>query len=242
MPRATLIAFSAFAAVLTVACNRGADAGGAASVEPSTATSAPKVDLAALRAQAAQGNVRAQVSLARACLASGRNLPNYKEAARWSAAAATNGNPEAETILGELYLAGQGVAYDPTVAILWLTRAADAGWVPAQYDLAFMYETGGGASKNGAAAAKWFLLAAQGGDALAQFDYGQRCLAGMSVKKDEVEGLKWLLLAQAQGQVDAANRVKVLFSSLSDVQIAEAKKRAATFTPRIFTNIVSASP
>jgi uncharacterized protein len=237
MIRATLIALSAFAAVLTIACNKGSGVGDQAAAPPP-----PQVDLAALRTQAGQGNVQAQVSLARACLSASGRAPDYKEAARWSAAAATNGNLEAETILGELYLAGQGVAYDPAVAILWLTRAADAGWVPAQYDLAYMYETGGGASKNGVAAAKWFLRAAQGGDALAQFDYGQRCLAGLSVKKDEVEGLKWLLLAQAQGQVDAANRVKILLSSLPEAQVAEAKKRAAAFTPRSLTNVVTASP
>jgi TPR repeat protein len=235
MRHARLIAFSAVAALLATACDKGGNAG-------SSAIPAPKVDLAALRTKAEQGDLQAQVGLARACLSARGQAPDYKEAAHWSGAAATNGSLEAETILGELYLAGQGVMHDPAAAILWLTRAAEGGWAPAQYDLGYMFETGGGAAKNAATAAKWFLLAAQGGDALAQFNYGQRCLSGLSVKKDEVEGLKWLLLAQAQGQVDAANRVKVLLSSLPGPQIAEAKKRADAFTPRNLTKVANATP
>ena len=220
-------------AVLGAGCSRTMEADGSATPTAQSILSEPsKPDIAALKARAGQGDAAAQAQLARAYVATDRGLPNYKEAAHWSALAATNGNPDAQTLLGELYLAGQGVGLDPNAGVQWLTRAADAGWVPAQYDLGYLYETGNGAPKNGPLAAKWFLLAAQGGDALAQFNYGQRCMAGLSVQQDPIEGLKWLLLAQAQGQADATARVAELQSSLPGDQVAEAKKRAAAFSPR----------
>ncbi len=106
------------------------------------------------------------------------------------------------------------------------------GSTAAQYDLAFMYEQGLGGRHDAKLAAHWYQLAAEGGDALAQFDYGQRCVLGVGVAQDPVEGLKWLLLAGAQGQKDADAKAESVRKGLSSAQIAEAKHRAAVFTPR----------
>jgi TPR repeat protein len=197
-----------------------------------SATPAPVIDVAGLKAKAEQGDAQAQTQLGKA-LAQGEGVPrDYKQAARWYGQAASNGNSEAEAMLGELYQAGQGVPHDMTNALKWFTKAAEAGSTAAQYDLGFIYERGQGVRKDEKLAAHWYQLAAEGGDALAQFDYGQRCVAGLGVAQDPVEGLKWLMLAGAQGQTDAQAKAESVRQGLSDSQITEAKQRGAAFTPR----------
>jgi len=192
----------------------------------------PSIDVTGLKAKAEQGDVQAQGRLGKA-YAKGEGVPrDYKQAARWCGLAASNGNIEAEAMLGELYQAGQGVPRDLTNALRWLTQAAQAGGTDAQYDLGFMCEQGQGMRKDAKLAAHWYQLAAEGGDALAQFDYGQRCLAGLGVAQDAIEGLKWLMLAGAQGQPDARAKAGSVKKNLSGAQVAEAKRRAAAFTPR----------
>ncbi len=95
-----------------------------------------------------------------------------------------------------------------------------------------MYEQGQGEPHDEKLAAHWYQLAAEGGDALAQFDYGQRCVLGVGVAKDPVEAFKWLLLSSAHGQADARAKADSVKSSLSAVQVAEARSRAAAFNPR----------
>jgi hypothetical protein len=192
----------------------------------------PAIDVAGLKAKAEQGDAQAQTRLGKA-FAQGEGVPqDYKQAARWYGQAASNGNTEAETTFGELCQAGQGVPRDLTNAVRWFTKAAQEGSTAAQYDLGFMYEQGQSVRHDENLAAHWYQLAAQGGDALAQFDYGQRCILGMGVAPDPVEGLKWLLLAGAQGQADARAKAESVQKGLGGAQIAEAKHRAAAFTPR----------
>jgi uncharacterized protein len=190
------------------------------------------IDTAELKAKAEQGDAQAQARLGKA-FAEGAGVPqDYKEAARWYGQAASNGNVQAEAMFGELCQAGQGTRRDLAAAVRWLNKAAQEGSTAAQYDLGFMYEHGQGVPHDEKLAAHWNQLASEGGDALAQFDYGQRCVLGVGVAQDQVEGLKWLLLAGAQGQKDALAKAESVQRNLSGAQIAEAKRRAAAFTPR----------
>jgi TPR repeat protein len=192
----------------------------------------PAIDVAALKAKAEQGDTQAQTQLGKA-FAEGQGVPrDYKQAARWYGQAASNGNVEAEAMFGELCQAGQGVHHDITNALKWFTKAAQQGSTTAQYDLGFMYERGQGVPHDEKLAAHWYQLAAEGGDALAQFDYGQRCFIGLGVALDQVEGLKWMFVAAAQGQTDSGKRAEVEQKKMTSDQIAEAKRRAAAFTPR----------
>jgi TPR repeat protein len=196
------------------------------------AAPAPVIDMAGLKAKAEQGDAQAQTQLAKA-FADGQGLPrDYKQAARWFGQAASNGNSEAEAMLGELCQAGQGVPHNLTNAVKWFTKAAQEGSTTAQYDLGFMYERGQGVPHDEKLAAHWYQLAAEGGDALAQFDYGQRCFIGLGVPLDQVEGLKWMFIAAGQGQPDSGKRGELEQKKMNSGQIAEAKRRAAAFTPR----------
>jgi TPR repeat protein len=197
-----------------------------------SAAPAPVIDVAGLKAKAEQGDAQAQTRLGNA-FAQGEGVPrDYKQAARWFGQAASNGSIEAEAMLGELCQAGQGVPRNITNAMSWFTKAAQGGSAAAQYDLAYMYERGQGVPKDEKLAAHWYQLAAEGGDALAQFDYGQRCFIGLGVALDQVEGLKWMLIAAGQGQPDSGKRAELEQKKMNSDQIAEAKRRAAAFTPR----------
>jgi len=197
-----------------------------------SAAPAPVFDVAGLKAKAEQGDTPSQARLGRV-FAQGEGVPrDYKQAALWYGKAASNGNVEAEAMLGELCQAGQGVPPDLTNAVRWLTKAAHEGSTAAQYDLGYIYERGEGLPHDEKLAAHWYQLAAEGGEALAQFDFGQRCFLGLGVPVDQIEGLKWLLIAAGQGQTDSGQRAKLEQKKMKSDEIAEARHRAAAFTPR----------
>jgi localization factor PodJL len=54
---------------------------------------------------------------------------------------------------------------------------------------------------------------------------------GVGTTIDKSEALKWFLLAAAQGQADSIKRVDEIKANMSRQEVAEAKKRAAAFSP-----------
>lgn len=220
-----------FAAAGTVAFLYLSQPPPSAAVAPRRAPARSAEAVAALREQAAQGNVGAQVELGR-LYAKGEGITNsYREAAKWYEKAANQGNAEAELALGELCEAGQGVLKDVPRAIKLYRQAAEQGNAGAQYTLGFMYESGSGLPTDQAQAAQWFRRAAEGGDPLAQYDLGQRYDLGVGVPVDRIESYKWLSLASAQGQADSPSRLKTVQAKMTRAEIKEAKRRVADFAP-----------
>jgi TPR repeat protein len=212
----------------------GKDQGAPPPAQDAVNKPAPVLDITNLQAKAAQGDVEAQVQLGKAYSEGAGVKPDFKQAARWYGMAASNGNVQGEAMFGELCLAGRGGTKDTNAAIMWLTKAADEGSVAAQYDLAFAYERGQkGFPHDDKQAACWYGAASEGGDSLAQYEYGQRLISGFGVAADPVEGLKWLLVAASQGQTDSAEKAKAQEKKMSSDQVAEAKRRAASFTPHL---------
>jgi TPR repeat protein len=192
----------------------------------------PAVDVTEVRAKAEAGDAAAQAQLGR-LYAKGEGVTNsYAEAAKWYRRSADQGNSDGQFGLGELYEAGRGVNQDPNEAVKYYRLAADQGNVGAQYTLGFSYEAGRGVPKDHIQAAKWFRLAADQGDPYSQYDLGQRYELGLGVGVDRVEALKWYLIAGAQGQADSIRKTASLQSSLSREEVAEAKRRAAAFSPK----------
>ena len=192
---------------------------------------APPVDLPALRARADQGDPAAQAQLGRLYLKGEVVTNSYTEAAKWFLLAADKGNVDAEAALGELYEAGQGVPQDMKKALQCYRQAAEKGHAGAQYTMGFMAECGRGLPQDQVEAAKWFHKAAEQGEPLSQFDLGQRYQKGIGVQVDLVESYKWLKLAADQKQPDAIALLKEVGAKLSSTDLAEAKKRVASFEP-----------
>jgi TPR repeat protein len=192
----------------------------------------PVVDVEALQKQAEQGNSDAQLRLGRAYAQGNGVKRSYKEAAQWYRKAVDGGSLPAHTALGELYEAGQGVKLDYAEAAKLYRAAAEKGEMNAQYSLAEMLQAGRGIAKDHSEAVKWYRAAADQGDPLAQYNLAQRYELGVGVAVDKVEAYKWYTIAALNGQPDSAKAGAKLASSLNSAELAEAKKRAAGFTPR----------
>ena len=166
--------------------------------------------IAALQAQAEDGDAKAQSALAFAYLGSPGVARDVAAAARWAQAAAEQGDANAQYLMGSLSLAGTGVARDPVQAVSWFTRSAAAGNIKAMHNLAIAYVQGNGAPKNPAAAATWFARAASQGYVDSAFDLAVLYEQGLGVEQDPREALRWYRVAANAGDRSAAARARML--------------------------------
>lgn len=125
-------------------------------------------------AYAEDGNVEAQLSLARLYDDGTKQVPrDPAAAARWYRAAAQNDVVEAQFRLGVMLAAGTGVEQDAGAALGWFGRAADQGHAGAQFRLGECYEQSLGTTPDGAAARRWYATAGRQGHREAQFRAGR---------------------------------------------------------------------
>ena len=101
----------------------------------SATTSSSPDDIAAITAQANQGNTDVQLKLGDAYLRGRGVTQNDAEAIRWFRAAAEKGNAEAQYALGSLYAIGKGIGRDDAEATKWFLKAAENGSAKAQYNM-----------------------------------------------------------------------------------------------------------
>ena len=181
-----------------------------------------------------QIHCRAQLPL------SGSALANVKIAAE-------AGKPAAEDELAlQFVLHG-----DASQAELWYSKAAQKGYVHAQGKLGDMLllhaRTTVAKSDVKATIAshgiQWLTLAANQGDKLAQADLAGLYLTGEFVKPDLIESYKWGdLAAQAPGSINGKSIRDTAILKMSAAQIAEARKRVASFIPHVPAGFASPEP
>lgn len=190
-------------------------------------------------ASARQLHVRAAHNLALAMLAGeprdgGRESGeiDYTAVLRYLKIGADAGYPNSEYTLGKLYAEGVGVEKDPRRAAELFLSASIKGFSRAQYNLGKIYRDGEGMKADAGLSLFWFAEAAERGHPRAQDRMAHRRLSGEGVPKDDVEALKWAILAAAQG-IDSSQKLRFqLTTAMSQSEIAEAEKRAASFAPR----------
>jgi uncharacterized protein len=83
---------------------------------------------------------------------------------------------------------------------------------------------------------KWLTAAATQGDASAQHHLGIMYLEGVGVSKDHLEAYMWFSLASEE-EPEAASERDALEMKLSEDELAEAKRRAAAFTPKSWEEV-----
>jgi hypothetical protein len=170
------------------------------------------------------------------CLAqsSGSSLADIK-------AAAEAGDPAAQDKLAEQFI----LRIDTKQAEFWYRKAAEQGHGHAQGKLGNMLlmrsrtrvnSTAAERAEMGEEAVKWATLAANRGDKRGQADLSDICLEGKLVKQDLIEAYKWGDLAAQGSMIDTATITgrsirDAAILKMSSYQVAEAKKRVATFTP-----------
>ena len=155
------------------------------------------------KAEAVQGDARAQALLGR-CYATGQGVAqNPTEAFKWFSKAADQSDARGQCGLGSCYAMGLGVAKDAAEAINWYRKAANQGDASAQANLGGCYYQGVGVEKDFAEAVKWLRKAAEQGDAGAQCGLGVCYKTGEGVEKDAAEAVKWFRKAAELGDADA---------------------------------------
>ena len=114
-----------------------------------------------LRAEAEQGNAKAQDSLGSAYSNGWGVAEDKREAVRWWRKAAEQGHAEAQWALGVAYATGEGIADDEREAVRWYRKAAEQGLAMAQYLLSLAYDNGEGVAMDAREAARWRQMAVE---------------------------------------------------------------------------------
>jgi hypothetical protein len=171
---------------------------------------------------------------------SGGDVPHDDaEAVRWFQKAAAQGYAPAEGYLGCMLLHGMGSEKNAADGIAWLQKGAAQGEPHSQYALGDAYRLGMGVKRDPAMAKEFYCATAEAGLPEGMAGCGYLLFnGGPGVKTDLVESIKWLALAVVHNQQGAIHDVAV--SSLSQArakatpaQLAEATRRADSFTPHI---------
>ena len=149
------------------------------------------------------------------------------------AAAAAEGNHQAEAFLGRMAEKGQGGPADQVQADEWYLKAAKGGHRGAQSILGSRLM----AQKRYVEASIWFKQAAEQDDPFAQAMLGSLYESGSGVSADLRAARHWYRKAAAQGNADAANRLRALGEALPvDAVPDRAERPAATDQARAATS------
>lgn len=158
---------------------------------------------------------------------------DYATALREWQPLAEQGNALAQYHVGMLYHKGRGVPQDDRQARKWYAKAAAQGQPKAQFSLGTLYFNGEGGSKDYQQALRWIRLAANQGEALAQTKLAIMYDDGNGLPKDKVQAYKWLSLAATNGDKPAPMLRDLLAKEMTAAQIAEAKKLAGEWNPKV---------
>jgi hypothetical protein len=100
-----------------------------------------------------------------------------------------------------------------------------------QFILGSRYLRGEGVEQDYVKAAYWFRKAAEQDDPRAQNNIGVMFQTGRGVRRDDTLAYAWFSIAAQQGDTNAMRNRDELTGSLSQAQLAEARRRAATLIP-----------
>lgn len=141
---------------------------------------------------------------------------NYDDARVIWEELARKGNTTALVNLANLFQQGQGVTEDQKQAMTYVRKAAELGDARAQHELGIAYEKGTVVERDIESAAAWLKKSAEQGYADGQFAYGVMLATGFGkgIEKasaaERDEALDWLAKAKSNGNVEAADYIKVL--------------------------------
>jgi len=152
---------------------------------------------------------------------------DYATAAALYRPRAEAGSAEAQYRLGLMLRFGWGVDKDAAAAAAMLRRAAEQNHALAQAELGTMYRLGRGVPEDAPEAARLLRSAAGAGVGIAQLSIGRMYRDGVGVAADPVEAYAWFQLAGESGVMDGFAYRAELAKTMTEAQLAAAKKRAA---------------
>lgn len=142
--------------------------------------------------------------------AAGKEPPKTEQVAKAAPAASVAKDKNGLYEEGLRFFKGEGVTRDYAQAHKLFVEAAAMGQAKAQYRLGFMYSLGKGVKKSDQEAVNWWQKAAKQNDPDAQYYLGYMYEIGGGVKQDVAEAKKWYQKAAANGNVNAAQSLKML--------------------------------
>ncbi|HYW75123.1 MAG TPA: hypothetical protein VFA48_00650 [Gammaproteobacteria bacterium] len=151
---------------------------------------------------------------------------DYTKAAHWYRKAAELGDTTAQVKLGMLYTSGHGVAQNYRAAAGWFKKAARNGDMKAMVRLAELYANGQGVKKNPAHAATLLAQAAERGNPEGQVALGSLLAQGRVIAPNKEQAAVLFMLAKSDGNVRAKQSLAELQATLSQKQLALAKRHA----------------
>ena len=192
-----------------------------------------QITLEACRLRAEQGDLDAQITLARTYTLYGP----CSEALKWNKMAGEQGDVESQYEVGVIYTkGGQGCPKDYTLAAKWFGKAAEQGDAAAQEKLGNFFLTGQGVLKNYNKAAEWYTKAAKKGKPGAQYNLANCYLHGRGVSKDFVKSYAWFSLAANRRYRDAMAYRDELKKYMTPQQIAQGRELSARILKESLTS------
>jgi WD40 repeat protein len=140
----------------------------------------------------------------------GKEAPKQEQVAKIVSPAPVAKDKNALYEEGLRFFKGEGVPRDYARAHKLFVEAAAMGQAKAQYRLGFMYSLGKGVKKSDQEAVSWWQKAAKQNDPDAQYYLGYMYEIGGGVQQDVAEAKKWYQKAAANGNVNAAQSLKML--------------------------------
>ena len=153
---------------------------------------------------AEQGNIEAQLDLAKS-YDKGKGTPqDHRMAFYWFNKAAEQGDAEAQYNLAICYSKGEGVIQDYAKCLEWNEKAVSKGHSASKCNLAALYQKGNGVIQDYVKAFELCEQAAKEGVAKAQYDLAAfYYMEGHGVKQDYQKAIFWFEKAAEQGNVEA---------------------------------------
>ncbi len=156
-------------------------------------------------------------------------------------ALAEQGDVKAQFAMARAYAQGLGVRKDSAQALRWYRLSAAQGDVFMLFHLGSQLWEGVEVPKDESEARWYWTLAAEQGFPPAQAALGTVLLTGsQDIAVDKVQAYVWLSLASAQGDEEAAQRLRTLTKQLSSAQMAKARQALTQWKPARVVSVVSA--
>jgi TPR repeat protein len=150
----------------------------------------------------------------------------------WYASAFEKGQVGAAYNNGLIFEFGKAIDSSDKNALFWYQKAAEAGDADGMLKVGIFYDLGKGVPENDTTAYNWYLKAAELGNVGAQYNVGMLLMIGEGVPVDLTQAYKWLNLAQANGAENARDMKNRVAQNMSRVQIQEAQRLSASWTPK----------
>lgn len=180
-----------------------------------------------IEAAAEAGHALAQFNLAQMLFARDQTPQGMTRAVGYYEKAAKAGLADAQYAMAEIHRQGfAGRSADAAEARRWLALAAAQNHDTAQIVLGAMLVEGEGGARDEKAGFSWLMRAAVAGNPAAQTRVAKLYRAGIGVEPDRVTACAWYLRARRAGLSDPVMEDQL--DGLTDEELAEARKRAAT--------------